>query len=225
MINCVKYINYIIEQIYPTACGLCGEISSDVICNKCKSKIDRKIISKTQYKYMSGEFVKCMYLCKYESELRNIMLSYKFKEKIYLYEFFVKTILKSKKAYEFLKNYDIIIPVPLHIKKVRYRGYNQCELISNRIAHSIEKMQSRNDILIKVKNNLRQSSLDLQARKENVKGAYEINDLEEIRTSIKGKNVLIFDDISTTMNTLIECVKILKKLNPSTIGAFTIFRD
>ncbi len=218
-------LNYILEQIFPTTCGICGEINKEAICKKCKAKIDKKIICKTQYKYMSGEFVKYMYLFKYEGELRNIMLSYKFKEKVYLYEFFVKIILKSKKAYEFLNKYDIIIPVPLHIKKVRHRGYNQCELISKKISQNIIGLQADNNILIKVKNNLRQSSLCLQDRIENVKGVYIVKDMEKIKLSIRGKNILIFDDISTTMSTLTECVKKIREFEPNSIGAFTIFRD
>ena len=62
-----------------------------------------------QYKYLGNEFVKYIYLFKYEETLRKIMLLYKFKEKVYLYEFFVKIILKNKKLYHFLEMYDIVL--------------------------------------------------------------------------------------------------------------------
>ena len=217
--------NEILEQIFPTTCGMCGKINKESLCNKCKTKINKEIICKTQFKYMNGEFVKYIYLFKYESELRKIMLSYKFKEKIYLYEFFVKIILKNEKLYKFLEKYDIIIPVPLHYKKLKYRGYNQCELISSKIAENIKTLQARNDILIKIKNNLRQSSLSLEERKNNVKDVYLIKNSEKNKLEIKDKNILIFDDICTTMSTMNECIKVLKDLEPNSIGALTIFRD
>ena len=218
-------IEKILEQIFPTVCGMCGKLYKEPICNKCKAKIDKQIICKIQYKYLGNEFVKYIYLFKYEEELRKILLSYKFKEKIYLYEFFVKIILKNKKLYQFLGKYDIIIPVPIHYKKMKYRGYNQCDLISKEIVKKTEKLQYKNDILIKIKNNLRQSSLKSEERKNNVKNVYTIKDLEKNKLEVQNKNILLFDDIYTTGNTVSECIRTLKKLNPKSIGVLTIFKD
>ena len=218
-------IEKILEQIFPTTCGICGKLYKEPICNKCKAKIDKQIICKMQYKYLGNEFVKYIYLFKYKEILRKILLSYKFKEKIYLYEFFVKIILKNKKLYQFLEKYDIIIPVPIHSKKKKYRGYNQCELIAEKIAKNVEKLQYRDNVLIKIKNNLRQSSLKSEERKNNVKNVYTIKDLAKNKLEVQNKNILLFDDIYTTGNTVSECIRTLKKLNPKSIGVLTIFKD
>lgn len=218
-------LEQILEQIFPTTCGMCGKIYKEPICNKCRAKINKEMICKKQYKYMSGEFVQFTYLFKYKNELRKILLSYKFKEKNYLYEFFVKIILKNEKVYNFLANYDIIIPVPLYYKKLKQRGYNQCGLISKEIAKNVKNLKYQDDILIKIKNNLRQSSLNSNERKSNVKDAYKINDFENQKLEIRNKKILIFDDIYTTGNTVNECTKILKQLEPSIIGVITIFKD
>ena len=218
-------IEKILEQIFPTTCGICGKLYKEPICNKCKAKIDKQIICKKQYKYLGNEFVKYIYLFKYKEILRKILLSYKFKEKIYLYEFFVKIILKNKKLYQFLEKYDIIISVPIHYKKKKYRGYNQCELIAEKIAKNVEKLQYRDDVLIKIKNNLRQSSLKSEERKNNVKNVYTIKDLAKNKLEVQNKNILLFDDIYTTGNTVSECIRTLKKLNPKSIGVLTIFKD
>jgi len=220
----LSLIEKFLEQIFPTTCGMCGRFYKESICNKCKTKLDKEIICKVHYKYIYGEFVKYTYFFKYESDLRNILLSYKFKEKIYLYDFFVKIILKNEKIHHFLEKYDIIIPVPLYWKKLYKRGYNQCELISKEIAKKLRNMHSKTDILIKVKNNLRQSSLSEEERKNNVKDAYMIKDLEKNKLEIQDKNILIFDDICTTGNTINECIRILKELNPKSIGVLTIFK-
>lgn len=218
-------IQKILEQIYPTACGMCGRLYKEVICKKCRAKINKEIICKKQFKYMSGRFVKYMYLFKYEKELRKILLLYKFKEKIYLYEFFVKIILKNEKIFQFLKNYDIIIPVPIYYKKLKARGYNQCEIIAKELSKNVKNLQYNGNILIKIKNNLKQSSLTQEERKNNVKDVYMIKDLEKNKTEIQNKNILIFDDIYTTGSTVNECVRTLKKLQPNNIGILTIFRD
>lgn len=221
----INLLEQILELIFPTTCGMCGKIYKEPICNKCMGKINKEMICKKQYKYMSGEFVQFTYLFKYKNELRKILLSYKFKEKNYLYEFFVKIILKNEKVYKFFLNYDIIIPVPLYYKKLKQRGYNQCGLISKEIAKNVKNLKYEDDILIKIKNNLRQSSLNSNERKNNVKGAYKINDFENQQLQIKGKKILIFDDIYTTGNTVKECTNILKQLEPSSIGVITIFKD
>jgi len=204
---------------------MCGKLHEQPICKKCTARISRQIICKKQFKYMSGQFIKFMYLFKYESKLRKIMLSYKFKEKIYLYKFFSKIILKNEKLYQFLKKYDIIIPVPIYYKKKKIKGYNQCELIAKEMSKNVENLQYKNDILVKIKNNLRQSSLKLEDRKNNVKDVYKIKNIEENKLDIQNKNILIFDDIYTTGSTVNECIKTLKILEPKSIGVITIFRD
>ena len=124
-----------------------------------------------------------------------------------------------------MEKYDIIIPVPIHYKKTKYRGFNQCELIAKELAKNVEKLQYRNDILIKIKNNLRQSSLKAEARKDNVKNVYMIKDLVKNKVEMQNKNILVFDDICTTGNTISECIRTLKELKPKNIGVLTIFKD
>lgn len=213
------------EYIFPTTCGMCGKIYKESLCNKCRRKIEKMSAKKVQIKYINGEFIKYIHLFKYENELRNIMLSYKFREKIYLYEFFVKIILKSEKVCQFFKSYDIIIPVPIHYIKLKSRGYNQCQLIASKIAESFKNLQYKNDILIKTKNNLKQSSLSLNKRQSNVKDVYNIKNFEKNKAEIQNKRILIFDDIYTTGYTINECTKVLKKLEPNQIGVVTVFKD
>lgn len=81
---------------------------------------------------------------RYEGELREVFLKYKFRDKSYLREFFADSIsrlitesnynsknnkISNKKVYNFLNQYDIITPVPLHSKRKLERGYNQAEQV------------------------------------------------------------------------------------------------
>ena len=221
----MNLIEKIIDQIYPTVCGMCGRLYKESICNRCMKKLQKELICKVHYKYYSGEFVKRIYLFRYKDELRNIFLSYKFNERNYLYDFFVQIILKNKDMNCFLRKYDVIIPVPLYYKNLNKRGYNQCGLISKGIAKVLENIEYRGDVLIKSKNILKQSSLTEEERKRNVRDAYMIKNFEKNWFELQNKNILIFDDICTTGNTINECTRVLKELEPKSIGVFTIFKN
>ena len=82
-------------------------------------------------------------------------------------------------------------------------------------------MALKEDILIKYKENNTQSKLTKQQRVENVKDVYKLRN----NKIIKGKNVLIFDDVYTTGATCNECAKTLKKANTNKIGVMTIAKD
>ena len=152
------------------------------------------------------------------------MLSYKFKEKIYLCNFFAKSLLGDIRIYNFIKEYDIITFVPTHKKRKLGRGYNQAEIIAKMLAKEVNDLVCLNTLL-KYKNNQKQSSLSLEERKENVKNVYKVLDYSELKGQVENKSLLLFDDIYTTGYTVSECKKELSKLEPKKIGVLTIFKD
>ena len=105
----------------------------------------------------------------------------------------------------------------MHKKKKDERGYNQSELIAKEIAKNIKEIRY-SEILKKIKDNQRQSSLDKEKRLENVKNVYEIQSKEIIHN----KKVILFDDIYTTGNTVNECSRILKQNGAKDILVLTL---
>lgn len=103
-------------------------------------------------------------------------------------------------------SYDLCIPVPLHNKRLRWRGYNQCSLLLAEIARK-RKIQWTDRALIRHRDTRPQFELSATKRRENVKGAFACPAPGEL----SGKTVLLVDDITTTGATLHECVKVLKK--------------
>ena len=126
----------IINLIYPTVCGICGEIAREDICNKCKVKL-KKWKRNKKHIYLTKNFSTHIYLFDYHEEIRQKILEYKFKEKTYLYRSFAKIIVNDKKICGFLKSYDIIIPVPISKARYKKRGYNQSLLISREISKKL----------------------------------------------------------------------------------------
>ncbi len=217
-----NFIEKILDLIFPPVCGICNKKINTYLCGKCEKEIN-KITCVGENRYDNKYFSTHMYLFKYEGIIRNKIISYKFNDKPYLYKTFCEIFVKNKKVCEFLKKYDIIISVPMYKKKKNQRGYNQSELIAKEIAKKTENIEYRNDILLKIKNTARQSSLNKEQRKENIKNAYLIKSSN--KEYILNKNILIFDDIYTTGSTANECAKMLKEAGAKDVGILTIARD
>lgn len=208
----------LINILYPKQCVICGKLNEDAICTKCYNRIKQN--TKID-KYTDKNFDEHLYIFKYEGKIRSLIIDYKFNDKAYLYDFFVKIILKNKKICRKFKNYDIIIPVPIHIKRKRQRGYNQSELIARKIAKEFNKLELVTDCLIKQKHTVAQSSLTKKQRQQNVKQVYKIINKEKI----KEKSIILFDDIYTTGATANECAKVLKENGAKEVLVFTIAKD
>lgn len=212
--------NSILNLLYPNVCGFCGKICKGSICKKCELKLHEYEINND----VGANLV--LSLFKYEGIIRQKMIEYKFGDKAYLYRTFAKIVLKNEKVCGFLRNYDIIIPVPLHKKKKRARGYNQTELIAKEIANNIPNLKLETNILIKTKNTEVQSLLTRNQRRENIKNAFEINVGTGFHTRpIEGKKIILFDDIYTTGATANECRRVLKNAGAKEILVLTIAKD
>ena len=161
-----------------------------------------------------------MYIFKYEGQIRQLIIDYKFNEKSYIYKTFVNFLLKNKKIFENIKKYDKIIPVPISKKRYKERGYNQSLLIANEISKQTN-LELVNNCLIKTKNIIEQSKLNKEDRQQNIQGVYSIQN-EEIITN---KKVLLIDDIYTTGSTVNECSKILQQARPERIGVLVLAKD
>lgn len=208
--------------LFPPCCQICGKLTKQILCKQCKKELYEKAIFKIENnKNKELYFEKHLYIFEYKDKIRNLILDYKFNEKSYLYKLFSKIIIKNEKICGILKKYDIIIPVPIHKKRKKQRGYNQSELIARKIAINIQNLQYENNILQKVKNTLPQSSLTKEQRKVNVKNVYKLVNTEKI----KNKKIIIFDDIYTTGSTVNTISKILKENGAKKIIVLTIAKD
>ena len=207
-------------------CGFCGKINKKSLCKKCENSLNREAIVAIEN---SDEysFDEHMYFFKYDGFIRNMILRYKFRNKAYLYKSFSKFMIKNEKLMEFLKSYDIIVPVPISKKRFKTRGYNQSLLISNELAmlynYAVGKnvLQVNDKCLYKEKDTIEQSKLNKEQRAMNVEGVYILKN-KQILTN---KRILLVDDIFTTGNTVEKCSQMIKETKPKEIGILTIAKD
>ena len=209
----MNFINSALDYFFPPICGMCGEINENYICNNCYENI-KKIKKCVINEYNNRNFSKHLYI------LRNKIIEYKFEDKGYLYKMFAKIILSDKKTCNFIKKYDVIIPVPISKKRKKKRGYNQSELVANELAQKLNQ-DIWTDIIIKKKDNKPQSELNKLERIKNVEDIYEINKPIEV----KNKKVLLLDDIYTTGSTVNEIARKLKQNQTQEIGVITLAKD
>ncbi len=212
-------MNRIKKLLFPNICGICQKVSKTHICPKCLLKL--KNISETKIQiYTNKPYNEYAYLFKYDGVIRERLIQYKFFEDGYLYKTFAEAILKNNKICSFITKYDIIIPVPVHKKRKRQRGYNQTELIARVLSKKLD-MQLEIDVLLKLKNTKAQSTLNKENRKINAKGVYQLQNKEKIND----KKILLLDDIYTTGSTVNEASKVLQGAMPQEIGVLTIAKD
>lgn len=216
-----------LEYIFLPSCGICGKLGEGYLCEKCGKILEKYVISHNDYRNIDVNNIKSinsdidrLHIFQYKELIRKLIIQYKFNNKSYLYKTFCEFIVKNKKAFDFIKSYDIIIPVPMHNKKKSLRGYNQSELIAKELAKKAE-IEIFTDVLKKVKNNKVQSSLNKEDRKNNVKDVYKLINKEKIYN----KKVLIFDDIYTTGATIEACKKEILKANVKQFGILTLAKD
>lgn len=106
----------------------------------------------------------------------------------------------------YLTNIDLVVPVPLHRKKLRKRGYNQVALFAKTIADHI-KAEYRDDILLKTANTRTQTQKSRLLRWQNKQALYILSDPK----LLAHKNVLLIDDVITTGATMEACATAISK--------------
>lgn len=195
--------------IKPLYCSICGiKIDGGSLCYRC-SRRERRF---------NFEFSRSVFL--YNNEISSLIIAYKYNKVKWLYKWFSDKMLKALDNYPEFKEYNCICYVPLSGRKLRERGFNQSELIAREISTALS-IELLSDTVIRVKDIKSQVGLGFEERIENVKGCFEVRDKEKV----KGKSIIIIDDVATTMSTLNEISYVFKKAGAKKISCFTIARE
>jgi ComF family protein len=116
-----------------------------------------------------------------------------------------------------------VVPVPLHARKLRQRGFNQSELIVRealKIAGRNGRLALRSGVLERRRETQSQTGLTRHQRRENIRGAFIVVTPEQI----VGRDVLVVDDVFTTGTTVWECARVLLRAGASKIYVATVAR-
>lgn len=203
----------ILDILFPPCCVMCGKENKRWICPKCKLLLKEEL----KFKKIVNNYRTIYFLGFYEKRIKKLILDFKFKEKSYIGKGFSYLFLLNEEWKESFRNYDLIIPVPMFKKSKRMRGYNQSEILAKDLSIKL-KVEYKKDILCKIKNNRKQSTLSIHQREENVKNVYQIKKKE----IISDKKILLIDDIYTTGNTVKSCIKELELSGAKSVDVLVI---
>lgn len=222
--KCRKKILKVVTQV----CPQCGRVSTlGLYCKLCrydtvlvKVEGEEKPKKKKKRKPLGGILTTAYFK---EGPTREIIHHYKYNSVTELAKYLVP--LMSETLKEHMLPLDIITYTPLFRKRLAERGYNQSEILAQGIGKNL-KIDVEN-LLTKRKSTKRQVILKGKKRRENLKGVFKLrskNNAFRHVLRIKGMNILIIDDITTTGATLNECAKVLKEAGANMIWGLVVAR-
>ena len=187
------------------------------MCEDCLKNLDKKKISPiycktdkdSDFHYLDGVIYALDYAKNPQIQAAVKQLKYRFTQE--LAEHFSNLIAEKIGELSMAKDRKIIlIPVPLHKKRLNYRGFNQAEIIAKAVANKLS--DGRADVinpLERSRETQQQAKLNKEERHKNLKDAFIIN--KDCNHNYSPKNIyFIVDDVCTTGSTLENCAEVLK---------------
>lgn len=231
------------DVIYPPVCPVCGrpapvaERKRLEACPECVKKIipvedacmGLGIVCQRCGKQVKNDEEFC-YDCKryrhifdqgaaafvYTADIKNSIYRYKYADKREYASWYARRMYECCGRKIHLWEPDVIIPVPLHEKKLKMRGYNQAELLARELS-LLTGIKTDSKLLVRQKNTKALKTLDESERIKNLKNAFNIT-----RDVVKYKKVLLVDDIYTTGATADGCAAVLKQAGAERVYILSI---
>ncbi|OGZ66411.1 MAG: hypothetical protein A3C50_02595 [Candidatus Staskawiczbacteria bacterium RIFCSPHIGHO2_02_FULL_43_16] len=237
-----KISNFLLELFFPSFCFGCNKEGA-LLCYDCKSILDISEYnyclcgkdplrlppgatgkcSRCQDKKLSGLYSALPY--KEKSLTRKMIHHFKYEPYIktltpFLAEIVLEHLILAQNTSPGIWEHSVIIPVPLHKNKQKERGYNQSELLGQKIGQVLNvPLISGN--LVKIKKTNDQLKLNAKEREENLRGAFNIKNPAQIQ----GKKIFLIDDVYTTGSTMAECARVLKEAGAKQVWGIVIARE
>src|SRR3989304_2142121 len=190
--------NWFLDMLFPKHCAGCGRVS----------RYGLKHVYCTEKSPLTG--VTCLWA--YEGIARKLIASGKYK---FYYDYLRELTINScpitvrpefTQFREFISGRPLMVPVPLHPRRLRERGFNQAKVISLSLGLSFEL--NTQELLVRVKDTGRQVGRDRGKRLKAMEKAFQISPKSELSIPT---NVMLVDDVWTTGATMNECARTLKQ--------------
>lgn len=220
--------NDVVDFLYPKICIVSDlripeENSNDFVIDRILQSFE--LINEDEFSFMrskiNADFFFSKYAFRHESGIQSLIHYLKYRGFTKIGTFLGNIIGTELKLHysEKLKEYNYILPVPLHSGKLRERGFNQSMYISKGIVEVLP-FEILNENIIRVKNTKSQTGLTLEERIANVRDAFDLN--PKLKTSELKSGILVVDDVITTGSTIKEVIRLLKQETSVPVGAVTI---
>lgn len=224
----------IIKLLWPEVCPFCGRVYRDGICPACKIKIQRLRIEQPkcmkcgkplrrqeqEYCYDCGSakhyFQMGRALWLHKAPVSHSIYRFKYHNQRTFAKYYADEMYSQMEALIRTWNPECIIPIPLHKKRKRKRGYNQAGILAKELGDRLH-IPVRNDILLRTRYTNPQKKLDHSTRKKNLYNAFSV------RKPLQGvRSVVLIDDIYTTGNTIDEAARKLRDSGVENVYFLTV---
>lgn len=193
-----------IRFIMPPLCQKCGKPSNSNICFECNTK--HNIF-----------FDRAFSIAVYEDVWKELIHLFKYNNNDYLDGFLASFLTKLIYENPFLKESDLIIPVPLYWQDRLKRGYNQTYLLACQISRNTD-IPVCVEKLIKYKKTPSQTKLSRRERINNIKGIFKLKN----HKILENKKIILIDDVFTTGSTVNECARMLREAKAKCVNVITL---
>ncbi len=219
----MNFIDKLVNIVYPPKCIFCQKLldhdAALHICSACYAKlplIENKVLRTSpdeETNYCDG----VVSVFEYTGMVKESLIRFKFYNKPGYYRTYARLLADKLGKVIDVRSYQMVLSVPLHKHKEFSRGYNQARLISKALS-GILKLKECSYLMKRERYTEAQSLLDRQKRNQNVKGAFVVVSPKKVR----GKSILLVDDILTTGSTLEECSRVLKQAGAERVFAVVV---
>ena len=225
----------ILQVIFPTYCAACKHFlhkNESLICTKCRHELPQlnfeksSQLIKNQFFKTSTIVIHSSILFRYEkdSEIQSLIHTLKYKNPKKMGETLAFWQAEMLKNIPLMDKIDQIVPVPMHHKRQKNRGYNQVTDYAKTLAQVLNVKYSPK-VLTKIKETKTQSKQTRQDRFKNMLDSFELNP----KINIDHQHILLVDDVITTGATMQACVASLQKAKNIKISiaavAITLFDE
>jgi len=239
MIYPQKLLADALELFFPHRCLSCRRYLDDsYLCSKCFNALPVKRQSECVGCKRATPDGKTCAFCRADNALDRLLIASDFKDPVVAglikrmkYSFIADLIgplhgltrkylqLRAKKGLSFLEGSPLLVPVPLHIRRENWRGFNQARLLSDKLAAAYQIESS--DALARVGQSQNQAEIeDRSERLKNIRDLFAVSDKQKVA----GRNIMLVDDVCTTGATLNECSRVLKDAGALSVSALVIAR-
>jgi len=211
-----NWLSGFIGLFFPTICPACKLRMSDelLLCLSCESSLpetgfhlfNENPVAKSFWGRVPVEAATALYYYNKGSKVQNIIHQIKYKGNQKLGEFSGKKLGILLEQSSNFNDIDFILPVPLHPKKLKQRGFNQSTCIANGISQVIDRPVIETAVI-------RTAYTNTQTRKTRISRWQNVKDVFDVADSnmLKGKNILVVDDVITTGSTLEALIQKMHK--------------
>ena len=222
-----NWLYSILNLFYPRVCAACGEPllkDEDTVCLKCRYTLprtgyehnpDNPVMQSFYGRVHLHAATSCYFFAK-SGKVQHLIHQLKYKGNKEAGVFLGQQIGESIKNEPLFQSIDYIIPVPLHPKREKQRGYNQSLVIALGI-HEVTGIAVADKYLVRAVYTTTQTHKTAEERFKNVQNIFEVRFADEL----VGKHVLLVDDVLTTGATIEACAQVLENIPEITISVAT----